>query len=226
MSKGFIKNLIPISIIIAGLLIAGAFIYINQGKEITSEKGLSSQEIAEKAINYINQNMLQEDTTASLLSVGEENGVYKIHLKIGEEEYDSYATKDGKFLFPEGYNLETETKTETETEKEGLASQPEASEGEELSPEELETLAKCLSEKGAKFYGAYWCGWCNRQKEGFGEAAQYLPYVECSDEETREMTPECQAAGISSFPTWEFDGEKKPGFKSPEELAELSGCPF
>lgn len=224
MSKGFIKNLIPISIIIAGLLIAGAFIYTNQGKEITSEEGLSSQEIAEKAINYINQNILQEGTTASLLNVGEENGVYKIHLKIGEEEYDSYATKDGELLFPEGYNLETETKTETE--KEGSASQPEASEGEELSPEELEALAKCLSEKGAKFYGAFWCGWCNRQKESFGEAAQYLPYVECSDEETREITVLCKEAGISSFPTWEIEGEKSSGFKELEELAELSGCSF
>jgi len=107
MSKGFIKNLIPISIIIAGLLIAGAFIYINQGKEITSEEGLSSQEIAEKAINYINQNLLQEGTTASLLNVGEENGVYKIHLKIGENEYDSYVTKDGKLLFTEGVDLES-----------------------------------------------------------------------------------------------------------------------
>lgn len=219
MSKGFVKNLIPISIIVAGLLIAGAFIYTNQGKEITSEEGLSPQEIAEKAINYINQNLLQEGTTASLINITEEGSVYKIHLKVGEKEYDSYATKDGELLFPEGYDLETET------EEEGLVSQPEASE-EELSPEELEALAKCLSEKGTKFYGAFWCGWCNRQKESFGEAAQYLPYVECSDEETREMTAPCKEAGISSFPTWEFDGEKNSGFKSPEELAELSGCSF
>ncbi len=112
MSKGFIKNLIPISIVIAGILIAGALIFINQGKvnEEVSE-GLSPQQVAEKAINYINENF-DVGGAASLISVGEENGVYKIHLKIGENEYDSYVTKDGKLLFTEGIDLNPPTAKE------------------------------------------------------------------------------------------------------------------
>ena len=101
------KNLIPIAIIIAGLLIAGAFVYVNQGK--VSEKapeGLSPQQAAEKAINYINQNLLQGGATASLINVIEENGIYKFRLKIGENEYDSYVTKNGKLLFIQGIDLE------------------------------------------------------------------------------------------------------------------------
>ena len=101
------KNLIPIAIIIAGLLIAGAFVYVNQGK--VSEKapeGLSPQQAAEKAINYINQNLLQGGATASLINVVEENGIYKFRLKIGENEYASYVTKNGKLLFIEGIDLE------------------------------------------------------------------------------------------------------------------------
>ncbi|MFH1462485.1 MAG: protein disulfide isomerase family protein [bacterium] len=122
----------------------------------------------------------------------------------------------------------------TESEKLGNLSEvvqpetqgPEEEAGGESPAGDLEALAKCLTEKGAKFYGAYWCGWCNRQKESFGEAAQYLPYVECSDEATQQMTEVCQAEGISGFPTWEFDGKKQSGFKEPQVLAELSGCPF
>jgi len=101
------KNLIPIAIIIAGLLIAGAFVYVNQGK--VSEKapeGLSPQQAAEKAINYINQNLLQGGATASLINVVEENGIYKFRLKIGENEYASYVTKNGKLLFIQGIDLE------------------------------------------------------------------------------------------------------------------------
>ena len=101
------KNLIPIAIIIAGLLIAGAFVYVNQGK--VSEKapeGLSPQQAAEKAINYINQNLLQGGATASLINVVEENGIYKFRLKIGQNEYDSYVTKNGKLLFIQGIDLE------------------------------------------------------------------------------------------------------------------------
>lgn len=89
----------------------------------------------------------------------------------------------------------------------------------------LQGLAECLTDKGIKFYGANWCGWCKRQRELFGEAESALPYIECIDEETEEMTAECQERGISSFPTWiSEDGVKSPGYKSIQDLAQLSGC--
>ena len=101
------KNLIPVAIVIAALLIAGAIIYIYQGKGKEKISGLlSPQQAAEKAINYINQNLVQGGVTASLINVTEENGIYKFHLKIGENEYDSYVTKNGKLLFIQGIDLE------------------------------------------------------------------------------------------------------------------------
>lgn len=106
---------IPIAIVIAGILIASAFIYINRGKvRVISEKELSAQEIAQKAIDYINKNKdkVSGGLSASLVNVSEEGEIYKIRLKIGDNEYDSYVTKDGKFLFPQGYNLEKEIKKE------------------------------------------------------------------------------------------------------------------
>ncbi len=215
------KNLIPLAIVVAGLLIAGALIYINQGKVEKVSGLLSPQQAVEMAINFINQNLLEEGLAAVLVNVSEESGVYKIHLKIGEDEYDSYVTKDGKILFIQGINIEEIVGTQPALpEKEEEPVSPEK----EHSEEKLETLAKCLSKSGAKFYGTYWCGWCNKQKEIFGEVAQYLPYIECAKAETRELTPECQKAGITGFPTWEFNGQKNPGFKTLEELAKLSGC--
>ncbi len=108
MLEKFTKNLIPVSIVIAGLLVSGALIFINQGKiEKGEEQILTPQEAAEKAINFINQNLLQEGVTASSVNATEENGVYKFRLKIEEQEYDSYVTKDGKILFTEGINLES-----------------------------------------------------------------------------------------------------------------------
>jgi len=108
------KFLIPISIIVAGILIAGALVYINQGKGKITENLLSPQEAAEKAINYINQNKDSfnlQGQTVSLVNATEENGVYKFHLKIGEGEYDSYVTKDGKLFFTSGINLEPQPAT-------------------------------------------------------------------------------------------------------------------
>lgn len=117
MSEKIGKILIPISIVAAGLIIGGALYFINQNKEASSEEGLSAQEIAEKAINYINENIVAEGLIASLIDVTEEGSVYKIQLKIGGTEYESYATKDGKIFFPEGYNLEANPPADGETEE-------------------------------------------------------------------------------------------------------------
>lgn len=217
MTKYLNKNLIAVAILAAGVLITGVFVYINQGGGGT----LSPQTAAEKAIAFINQSIQEENVTASLIDVVEKSGVYKIHLKIAETEYDSYITKDGKFLFASGFNLTAEVPEET-TEETAEISQEEPQR--ELAS--LTNLAQCLTDKGAKFYGAFWCSWCNKEKELFDEAAQYLPYIECSDQETKKMLPICQEAGIISFPTWEFNGEKSSGFKSLEQLAEISGCPL
>ena len=105
------KNLIPAAIVIAGLLVAGA-IYINQAKDKAGKEIpglLTSQQAAEKAINYINENLLASSTTASLLNVSEANGIYKFQLKVADQQYDSYVTKDGKLLFTEqGIDLDKE----------------------------------------------------------------------------------------------------------------------
>ena len=107
------KNLIPISIVTVGLLIAGVFAYMNWGKiEKVISGSSSSQQIAEKAIKYINEKVLSGGSTASLVNVSDAGDVYKIRLKIGDQEYDSYASKDGTFLFPEGYSLEETTTTQ------------------------------------------------------------------------------------------------------------------
>lgn len=91
----------------------------------------------------------------------------------------------------------------------------------------LKGLAECLTQKGYKFYGASWCGWCKKEKEAFKTAAQYLPYVECIDPKTDQLTEECQKVGIEGFPTWiSPDGAKESGFKTPEDLAAVSGCPL
>ena len=88
------------------------------------------------------------------------------------------------------------------------------------------SFAQCLTDKGVKMYGAFWCPHCNNQKEMFGDSWQYVSYVECSTPDRRQ-TDECKDAGITAYPTWEFaDGARKVGELSLEELSEMSGCPL
>ncbi len=107
-----VRNLILIVVFAVALFAAVTIFYVSQspcfraaGKKVGT---LSSQQAAEKATNYINQNLLQQDASASLISSVEENGLYKFNLKIGDQEFKFFVTKDGKILFPEeGINLET-----------------------------------------------------------------------------------------------------------------------
>ncbi len=93
---------------------------------------------------------------------------------------------------------------------------------EEVSTKEL---AQCLTESGAKLYGAYWCGHCGSQKEMFGEDLNFVPYVEC-DPGGENADPEaCSEAGIRAYPTWIFgDGSVLIGTQQLETLAEKVDC--
>ncbi len=84
-----------------GILIGGGAFYGFQ----YSQGDISAQEAGERAINFINER-IQENVTASLVSVEEKSGVYEINLKIEENDYTSYITKDGKILFSQGFALE------------------------------------------------------------------------------------------------------------------------
>ena len=86
-------------------------------------------------------------------------------------------------------------------------------------------FAKCLASKQAKMYGLYWCPHCAEQKAMFGKAFQYVPYVECAIKGSSELAPECKAAGLKLFPSWQFGAAPpKEGVLPLEELSEKTGC--
>ena len=86
-------------------------------------------------------------------------------------------------------------------------------------------LAQCITQKGAKMYGAYWCSHCNNQKRMFGNSFSKINYIECSLSDGKTQTEVCQQAGINSYPTWEFgDGSRLEGELSLEILAQKTGC--
>lgn len=90
---------------------------------------------------------------------------------------------------------------------------------------ELEKFAACLGEKGAVFYGASWCSFCNMQKEMFTDAVDFLPYVECALASGQGQAPACQQANIEAYPTWVFaDGSRESGVLSFDQLSQKTGC--
>lgn len=91
----------------------------------------------------------------------------------------------------------------------------------------LNAFAKCLGDKGAKMYGAYWCPHCADQKERFGSSFQYAPYVECGIKGSRATSQVCTDANVKHYPTWVFaDGSRVEGDHPLDFLSQQTGCPL
>ena len=92
--------------IMAVLLVVSVGTYGFRGSSGSTGPVLSAQDAADKAITYINTNLLEAGTTAKVKSIEDSGNLYNVKLDIGGREYDSYITKDGKLLFPSSVNLE------------------------------------------------------------------------------------------------------------------------
>lgn len=89
----------------------------------------------------------------------------------------------------------------------------------------LDGFASCLKDKGAVFYGAFWCSHCQSQKKLFGNSERFLPYVECSTADGKNQTQICKDNHVESYPTWKFaNGASASGQLSLNQLSEKTGC--
>ena len=94
-------------------------------------------------------------------------------------------------------------------------------------PSKYDDFAKCLKDKGAVFYGAFWCPHCQNQKKMFGSSEKFLPYVECSTPDGRSQLPVCNEKQITGYPTWKFaDGSRESGEVPLETLSKKTDCPL
>jgi len=95
----------------------------------------------------------------------------------------------------------------------------------QVAPSVNDALAQCLTDKGVKMYGAWYCPHCAAQKEAFGTAFHKVTYVECADTNTKAELQVCKDAGITGYPTWVFpDGTRLEGERRLTELASTSDC--
>ena len=92
-------------------------------------------------------------------------------------------------------------------------------------PGKYDTFATCLKDKGAVFYGTFWCSHCQAQKKLFGSSQKLLPYIECSTPDASSQTQACVDKKITGYPTWEFaDGSRLTGEIPLQQLAEKTAC--
>ena len=68
---------------------------------------MSAEEVGIRAVAYLNKYFQQQGTQTTLISSAKEGNVYHLKLYISNKTYDSYATVDGKLLFPSALDMST-----------------------------------------------------------------------------------------------------------------------
>jgi hypothetical protein len=102
--------------IIAILLLAGSvFFGLNggyswvAGSSLFAKNPANAPDIGQKAISYVNTNLISAGQNATLVNMTEVNGVYRVAMKVnttgGQKSITVFITKDGTFLFPTYYNM-------------------------------------------------------------------------------------------------------------------------
>jgi glutaredoxin len=76
---------------------------------------LSSNDVGKKVIDFINNNLVQPGTSASLVSVKDMGSYYEIITSYQGQQIPVYATKDGKILFLQAIEMTETQKTQTQT---------------------------------------------------------------------------------------------------------------
>ncbi len=96
------KKIIILSAILA-LVATGCSLNIPFAKNTV--KILTVEEAKAKAEKFVNENLLEEGTKATIKEVKEANGLYSITLEVGGRDYTSYMTKDGTKFFQSGLDI-------------------------------------------------------------------------------------------------------------------------
>lgn len=171
MVKKSFKNLIILLVIITIVSGSVAFLFTDW---IERRGGLPKEEIAKRAVEYINENLLQEGVTLSLVDVVEESGVYKMTFKIGEEEFPSYVTLDGKLLFPQVIDLEMKPIVQEEAQEEEATIGDFLVSGDEICKENEKPLVY--------FFGSEGCSHCQWEHPAIKEVAEdFKDYISFHD---------------------------------------------
>jgi protein-disulfide isomerase len=100
--KGMIAVIVGIVIILVALLVAG-MMQAGQGTVVPPAA------CGEKAIAYINNNLVQQGTTAQLISINESHGVYRLTGQYQSQTITLYMTKDCTLLFTNPIDMTAST---------------------------------------------------------------------------------------------------------------------
>jgi len=88
------------------LLLFSAFSGGSSTGALVAGDGIGLKLAEQKALDYVNTELLQAPFTAELKGSEELDNLYRLQFSVAGQDVDSYLTKDGELFFPQGFNLD------------------------------------------------------------------------------------------------------------------------
>jgi len=111
--KSFLQNKTIVALLVLVLFIGAGVVFV----KYFGQKDIGADAAKAKVEKYINENLVQEGTKATVKSIASEGSLYKLTLMVGTQEVIGYVTKDGKLFFPQGYEMEKSSEQNSSEQK-------------------------------------------------------------------------------------------------------------
>lgn len=102
------KKVVVLTVVLLAIAVTAAGVWGVKSGKIDFKSWLlkpESQRVAKTTLDYVNKNLLQAGTTATLSKITLEGSVYKIDLAINGQNATVYVSRDAKFLFPAVFEM-------------------------------------------------------------------------------------------------------------------------
>jgi parvulin-like peptidyl-prolyl isomerase len=115
----------------------------------------------------------------------------------------------------------SEASTNETTEQNQTTTTTDGADQTETTTDAPDTLPACLEEANAALYTTSWSPDSQGQIDELGDAANNVTQYDCSGDDQAT----CEQAGITTYPTWELDGDQYEGYKTRTWLRNTLSCP-
>ncbi|MFH0739483.1 MAG: hypothetical protein V1819_00125 [bacterium] len=157
------KNTEQIKSIVIGVLAIG-IVAMAYYTFFGSPANLTAKKATDIAMNYINSTLLTDGSTAAIDgAVSSQSGLYKFKLKVGDQSFDAFITKDARFLFPQVIEIKQSTSTASSTANNTQA-----------TPKTCEEVAKIATPQMEAFVVSY-CPYGLQMQRVLAEVANSAP---------------------------------------------------
>lgn len=110
--SGQINMVTAVGVLLIVAISVFAIMLVTQTQDNEYEVAVADEnKVISNSLKYINANLLGPNTTAEVLAINDLGSIYQLEVKLQNEkgeinELISYVSKDGKYFFTSGYELE------------------------------------------------------------------------------------------------------------------------